>query len=171
MTQQTQFYSFNVEDFSFALRGFHDRAIGIVGPFVLHLSIQPERALQDQERDAQFPRAIPLLQTAVALAPENGDARVALGVALVRHGKVDDAVAQLREAIAVSPTNPWAFRNLGGIMLRQGKATEAEPHLRRAVELNPADPAARSGLGKSFTVTSTITPSNPSEPVISASRS
>src|SRR3972149_10339600 len=53
------------------------------------------------------------LRTAVNLALDFTNARIALGVALQRQGNNTEAIAVLNEAVKRDPQNPWAQRNLG----------------------------------------------------------
>jgi len=58
---------------------------------------------RQMHRDAE---AEPLLRRAVATAPQNGDVHYALGLLLVRQGRVPDAVSELGSAAALRPDDP-----------------------------------------------------------------
>ena len=96
---------------------------------------QPEKAEQ-------------LLCHALEVDPDHVNARVALGVALVRQARHADAVPVFREAVRQDPSNLWAIRNLGGCLLHLKQIDEAEVCLRRAVELAPTDQQAIFGLAQ-----------------------
>jgi len=75
---------------------------------------------------------------------------VALGVALQRHGRANEAVEELREATKRSPDNPWAQRNLGACLLSAGEFQEAESCLREATRIKPDDQQSWYGLGQAL---------------------
>lgn len=80
------------------------------------------------------------------LNPKDANIPVALGVALGRMGRADEAISVLRAALRQDERNPWAHRNLGTMLLQTQKATEAIPHFRDATQLLPEDQLAWLGL-------------------------
>ena len=72
--------------------------------------------------------------------------KVALGVALGRLDRPDDAVEVLRAAVSQDQGNPWAHRNLGAMLMKVGQPTEALPHFQAATRLLPKDQIAWIGL-------------------------
>lgn len=83
---------------------------------------------------------------AVAEAPENADARFALGSLLVAVGSFDEAVEELGEAIRLDPEHPQPRFLLGHVLFQQGRFAEAEPELRRVLDLDPRLREARMTL-------------------------
>jgi len=95
-------------------------------------------------------KALAHLRHLLDVDPAHVNGRVALGVALLRKGKNEEAVQELRRAAVDEDTNPWAHRNLGSGLLKLGQVDEAITHLRRATELNPRDERAWYGLGQAY---------------------
>jgi len=100
-------------------------------------------ALSDARR---LERAEQCLRRAAELDSSNVNIPVALGAALGRMGRYDEAVDVLRAALAQDEQNPWAHRNLGAILLQTGKAALALPHYFAATRLLPDDQIAWLGL-------------------------
>jgi tetratricopeptide (TPR) repeat protein len=93
------------------------------------------------------PRALTLLETAVALAPDLAPARMALADALLEAKKSEQALAQYRKAIELAPNSAavqtayaTALRRLG-VQQAATHFSEAErithQHFRKALELDP----------------------------------
>ena len=74
---------------------------------------------------------------ALAVAPDNQNAREHLSNAYLDKGRIDDAIAQGRQAIALQPESANAQATLGAALARGGKGDEAISHLRTALEWNP----------------------------------
>ncbi|MDX1630419.1 MAG: tetratricopeptide repeat protein [Thermoanaerobaculia bacterium] len=74
---------------------------------------------------------------AVEAAPENLQARKALGAALARSGRPQEALSVYREVLVRDPDSPASHLNTGMLLARQGQLAEARDHLRRATELAP----------------------------------
>ncbi len=87
---------------------------------------------------------------AVALRPENSTVRLQLADALLRQGKLDEAVAQYREGIRLDKENAYAHNDLGVALNRQGKRDEALAEYRKATELDPKDAPAHNNLGNAL---------------------
>jgi Flp pilus assembly protein TadD len=66
---------------------------------------------------------------ALELMPQNADAHVNLGSALLQKGRIADAIAEYRNALAIAPNNPAAQTNLAWLL-----ATASDPLLRNGPE-------------------------------------
>jgi tetratricopeptide (TPR) repeat protein len=91
--------------------------------------------------------AIRFLTVAVALRPESAGARLNLGTALWKKGRLDEAGAVFRKIIALKPNYAQAHHNLGTVLLGQKDVPGAEKCLRRAIELDPMAPLPHLHLG------------------------
>jgi tetratricopeptide (TPR) repeat protein len=96
----------------------------------------------DQGDNAQ---AVELLDEFVSLVPGRADVLNALGVALFRLGRYQEAEQRYREAIDIDPEYADALFNLAALL--QANPEAAEPLVRRALKINPKFPGARALLG------------------------
>lgn len=71
----------------------------------------------------------------------------ALGSALMRKGRVDDALHHFERAVRVLPEVPMIRANLGRIYHRKGKYDEAEAQFRHALAMDSVYADAHNGLG------------------------
>jgi Flp pilus assembly protein TadD len=83
---------------------------------------------------------------ALELCPENTDIHNALGVALTRQQRYDEAVHAFREALRIDPLLAAGWMNLAMVRCRQGKEMSAVRHLRRALGIDPGLTAALDSL-------------------------
>ena len=90
--------------------------------------------------------AIPHLQDALRLIPEQPQALNNLGAALQLEGRIGDAVEQLQHALRIQPDYAGARFNLGIALLAQGKLEEAAANFRRVLAALPDDREAREQL-------------------------
>lgn len=97
--------------------------------------------LKDQPRDAAA-----LCVEALAREPEHLGARVALGQALSRLGRLEEAVTHLQRAARQSPDHAVAHLHLGITLGRLERLDEAVVHLREAARLAEDMPAAHFNL-------------------------
>ncbi len=81
--------------------------------------------------------AIPLLQRAVALAPDYADAHTLLGVALRRNGDKAAATIAFGAALALNPQDANALNGLGNDCLEKERFAEAVAYYRRAIAARP----------------------------------
>lgn len=94
-------------------------------------------ALSDLRR---LDEAMQHLREAIELDPSNTGARIALGVALGRSGKYEDAVEILDKVLAESPDDPLALRNLAGCLMSLNRdLPRAEQCLRAVAAAAPTD--------------------------------
>ena len=83
--------------------------------------------------------SVPRLEKAVALMPDQPEARSALARALLRDGRAADAIPHAMEAARLQPRSSAAWGLLGTALGRERRVAEAVEALKRAVELEPGD--------------------------------
>ncbi len=88
-----------------------------------------------------------LFRHALAVTENNERAHNNLGSALLRQGRVDEAITELRKTLEIAPAYPGIHNILGAALGRRGLLDEAILHLREAVRLSPDDAGARCNLG------------------------
>lgn len=76
-------------------------------------------------------------QTALTLAPDLVQVRMAHARIARETGRVDEAIADLRSVLLAKPNYDVAYAYLGATLRRAGRLAEAESSYRRAVELRP----------------------------------
>jgi tetratricopeptide (TPR) repeat protein len=85
-----------------------------------------------------YPRAVSVLQTAIARDPLSAPALNSLGYTLADRGeRLPEAVSLIERALKVEPNNPSYLDSLGWALFKQGKPDAAEPHLKRAADARP----------------------------------
>lgn len=72
------------------------------------------------------------LRMALKLAPSDGQARALFAWAVMRQGRVDEALAILDELLGRDPMNALARATLGYLCMRKGLLREGHDHLSRA---------------------------------------
>jgi len=83
-------------------------------------------------------QAIELEHRALAIDPDNVDARVWLASALVGLGRIDDGIVELNEALRRDPDNGQAHQGLArAYWIGKGDFAAAVPEFERAIALNP----------------------------------
>lgn len=81
------------------------------------------------------------LRTAMALQPDNEDARAYLGVVLNFRGKAAEATKVLEQAVATHPDPPyWYFFALGHALYNIGEYARAEDALNSCMQLSDSSP-------------------------------
>jgi tetratricopeptide (TPR) repeat protein len=70
-----------------------------------------------------------------------------LGIALVRGGKVPEAIGDYEQALRIKPDYARAYNNLGAALMGQGRLPEAIGDYERAVRIQPDYAEARNNLG------------------------
>lgn len=81
--------------------------------------------------------AVPLYREALARASNHAGARYALGNALLRLGRFDEARAELRTATEASPGNPLPLQSLAVLEMRANQPAAALVALDRALAMRP----------------------------------
>jgi tetratricopeptide (TPR) repeat protein len=94
------------------------------------------------------PKAIAVLEQAVATLPEESRLRARLASLLLRQGRRPEAIDHLKRVMELDPMLPDAYGLLGMARLDEGVGalTEAETLIREAVRLAPKDPIQVSRL-------------------------
>lgn len=90
--------------------------------------------------------AEPRLRQAISLDPMHSGARVALGVALARQGKLREALTVFETATASNPDDAFAWLNLAATHQELKQLEKASAAYREAIRLQPDLTAARAGL-------------------------
>ncbi len=91
--------------------------------------------------------ARPVLEEAVARAPEDGLAWANLGAVMMELGDLATAEAQCRQATTVAPETAQGWDTLGLVLQAQGRRQEALAAHERAHALAPDNPAIQLNLG------------------------
>jgi tetratricopeptide (TPR) repeat protein len=81
--------------------------------------------------------AIDTYKSALAIAPDNADARSNLGAAYVRLGQYDDGIREYDAALKADPANLTARRNLALAYYKSARPNEAITHLKRVLASDP----------------------------------
>jgi tetratricopeptide (TPR) repeat protein len=89
--------------------------------------------------------AIAAFREAIRLDPDNDEAHLCLGMALVKEDPAG-AIAALGEAIRLRPDSGAAHLNLGHALINRGEVDGAIPAYREAIRLLPDDPLPRATL-------------------------
>lgn len=79
-----------------------------------------------------FVAAEQAIQMALKHAPSHQYAKVLLGWAVMRQGRLDEAIAILDEVLGKDPMNSLARATLGYVCMRKGLLREAHEHMSRA---------------------------------------
>jgi tetratricopeptide (TPR) repeat protein len=86
----------------------------------------------------------------LACTSDNSIAYNNLGAALLRQGKVDEAIAHYQLALQIEPGGADAHYNLGNALLRKGKVDEAIAQFQQALQINPGYADAHNNLGNAL---------------------
>ncbi len=98
----------------------------------------------------EFPAALAQFEAAVAVAPDDAQARNNLGQTLVRLEQRNEALPHFEEAVRLDPER-WAYHfNLAHTLGDLGWWNRAAARYRRAAELFPEDYATRYNLGRAL---------------------
>jgi len=97
-------------------------------------------ALEVRKRPAE---AAALFKRALAINPQLGGARYALGMTLWQLSKPDEAIAEFEEAARLSPKNPLPLHSLGRVHAQAGRAELAMVAFEKAIVAEPAYYPAR----------------------------
>jgi len=90
--------------------------------------------------------AIPTLQKAAKLLPNDAEVHNNLGIALAATWQLDDAVLCYRQALKIKPNFAEAYNNMGNALKDTGRLDEAIACYRHAVALVPSYTQAHSNL-------------------------
>jgi predicted O-linked N-acetylglucosamine transferase (SPINDLY family) len=92
-------------------------------------------------------RAAGVLEAEVQAHPDFPNARLALGVALARLARREEALAEFAAAARLDPASAEAATNAGSALAELGRHADALPYLDRAVALQPGLADAHFNLG------------------------
>jgi Flp pilus assembly protein TadD len=84
---------------------------------------------------------------AIACTSDNYIGHNNLGNALLKEGKVDEAIAHFQKVLQIKPGGAEAHNNLGNALLQKGNLDEAITHFQKALEINPDSAQAHNNLG------------------------
>lgn len=86
----------------------------------------------------------------LAVTQNNDVAERGLGTALLKIGKVEQAIVHDRAALRIRPGDPNGLTNLANALFQHKELPEAIEHYREIVRLHPNDSEARRNLGKAL---------------------
>jgi len=110
-------------------------------PYAKALMAYAERAM------GQLDKSIRSMESAVSLAPRNGELVAYFANMLWMHGDKAGATAQYKRALTLIPQpNSWIYTNLGLAVLSDGKASEAREIFENVIESDPEYVRAHIGL-------------------------
>ncbi len=104
-----------------------------------------------------------LLSRAVALGFNSPQARCDCGAALVRSGRLDEAMLEFHEALRVAPGYAPALVGLGNVALARGKSRGAIQRFEEALRLDPSSFEAAERLAWTWATASDATARRPDE--------
>src|SRR2546425_291030 len=84
---------------------------------------------------------------AAAIDPRSPVGQYSLGLALVRQGKLTEAIEHFKTALQIKPKYPDAHTNVGAALADQGKLAEAIDYYREAPQSKPDDALAHYNWG------------------------
>ena len=93
-----------------------------------------------------MPEAIQQYAAAVRYAPDRESARLALGAAMSKVGRHEEAIREFLVALEIAPGDPEAHYNLAIAYLAAGNARAARQHLEQTLAISPEHVAARRAL-------------------------
>ena len=96
----------------------------------------------------QTQSAVPVLEKAVVLRPEDSQPRNLLGAALSRIGRSQEAVQDFQMALKLDPHNVNARYNLVYALIKSGKLDQAADHLKLVIAAYPGDASLRNLWGE-----------------------
>ena len=97
-----------------------------------------------------FASAVPYLDEALRLKPDQSLAHDLLGRALARLGRLDEATPHLYRAIDLNPDSPVSHNSLGTVLAHQGKLDSAIKQFELALSLDPTAYHTHLYLGKAY---------------------
>lgn len=94
--------------------------------------------------------AVPMIETAVRIQPNDPEAHNLLGSALVAVGRNTEAIEQFRAAVRLRPDYGTARYNLARALVRSGKYDEAISAFDQIIQQFPRDAQVRDELGQLY---------------------
>ena len=86
----------------------------------------------------------------LAVTENNEVAERGIGTALLKVGRIEEAIAHDRAALRIHPHDPLGLTNLANALLQNKEVPEAIEHYREVVRLSPNDSELRSNLAKAL---------------------
>ncbi len=103
-------------------------------------------ALMTDEPHARFAAAEATATKALVLAPNNAEAHIALGIALIFTKRIVQGVAELEHALELDRNSAIAHSLIGYAKYLLGRGVETEAHINEALRLSPRDVLANRWL-------------------------
>jgi len=94
--------------------------------------------------------ALPALERAAELLPQDAEAHANLGSEHKARGEWRAALSSLRRSLAIEPRNPGALIDTADAERALGRAREAVPLYERALQLDPRSSEGHNNLGNAF---------------------
>ncbi len=91
-------------------------------------------------RNEDYDTHLSLWSTVVDVAPENYRGWNNLGIALIKRGRIEEAIPYLRRALELNPEYPEAHNHMGMALRAQGETDQALRHYRLALQYRPDFP-------------------------------
>ncbi len=98
-------------------------------------------------RNQDYQSELLIWQDTVAKAPGNVRAHNDLGLALTKHQRFDEAIAEFQKAVKLDSEYVHAHINLGNELAKCGRIDEAVDHFQQAVRLRPGTAELHCSLG------------------------
>ena len=124
---------------------YHVIALSVAGSAAIVLCMVLTRQQLGHWQDSEA-----LFRHALELTENNYFAHCALGNALLKQGRNDEASSQYREAIRLQPDYSLAHNNFGNALLRQGQIDAAISQYQEAIRLQPDYVLAHNNLGNAL---------------------
>jgi hypothetical protein len=107
-------------------------------------------------RVRQPDKALPFVQRAVALEPNNANYVNTLSVVLMALGRQDESMEACQRAVMLDPGHSNAHSNMAICLVNRGRVDESLAYFRRAIELDPTNACAHDGLGLTLLMTGAL---------------
>ena len=88
-----------------------------------------------------------LFEHALEVTDNNYKAHLCLAGALLKEGRVDEAIGHNIEAVRIKPDFVETHNDLGSALYKTGRLNEAIDSYKRALEINPDDPEVNANIG------------------------
>jgi tetratricopeptide (TPR) repeat protein len=124
----------------------HQRAVLVVAAALLFPALMGITWLQVRV----WRNSVTLFERALAVTTSNYIAHDHLGLALVRQGRVEEALPHYAEALRIKPNHVGTLTNLADAMVRQGRLDEAAGWYSDVLRLHPDDARTHNNLGNVY---------------------
>lgn len=99
------------------------------------------------QRNNDYQSEVMIWQDTVAKSPRNVRAHNELGLALTKHERRDEAIAEYQKALKFDPNYVYAHINLGNELPKCGRIDEAVYHFQQALRIRPGSARVHRSLG------------------------